>query len=466
MGSKHIYRRLANGGTAPVFTEQGAQKTIRFDFRILRCRHWYFIEMKTLFKQLILAITTPILLISITPALAVAGEMLSLPEAISKTIEVNAGIKIQAAAVDRQEGVVQAAQGEFDWYLYGTLSRERQNSALPENKQVILPGRTIDQTEETATVYGVGATKKFRSGIVVQPSLSSIDYENNTDRQDPISQSDVVLEFLIPLLQGAGAAYTRASERAAQKNLTATQALSTYNISSRIFNTAGAYWNCLAARRRSDILADTQRRTDEIFHLVEQLVSVGELEPAILSQASAERYSRRADLSEGERALEASRLQLSAAIGLPPETPDSLPLAEGDFPMAVDGQLFTDTAADYIRQCLALRGDYLAAKQNVETEKILLEKAQNETRPRLDFTLKTGYGGLDERLNNSRYYGSLYNHVPGLNAYAGIRVELPIHNNTAREMSGPGGQALKKPSCLLTISASAWHPKCGSHSQA
>ena len=390
------------------------------------------LKMKTALKRIILLLIAAVLVVSVPPPLTAGEKTISLPQAISKTIEINAGIKIQATTVDQQAGAVQTAQGEFDWFLYGGLSREEAKTPLPQADQATLNGRVIDEAQEKATVYAAGATKKFRNGIVIEPSVSSTDYENNTKRQDPINQSDLTVELVFPLMRGSGEQYTLAGERSAQTDLAAVQSLSTHNIANRIFNTASAYWGCLAARQQNDILSDSQRRTNEIFQLVELLVKGGEIEPALLRQARAELYSRRADLVDGQRTLTASRLALAAAIGFSPDESQDPPVAEGSFPTTVDDSLFTETAAaGYVQKSLLRRGDYLAARKTVDSKKILLDKALNGTRPRVDFTVRAGYAGLDESLDGSRFYGSFSRNASGLNTYAGIRMELPVRNDVA-----------------------------------
>lgn len=340
-----------------------------------------------------------------SPSSSAAEERpMSLSESISKTLEINAGVQIQKEMVEQQAGAVQRARGEFDWSVFGELSAEDRETALAETDQVLWPtGQIIDESEETTVVYSVGASRKFRNGVVMSPSVSSTDYRNNIDRLEPTSQAELSMEMIIPLMRGAGEASVTANERSEQSKLEAARLQSAHDISNLIFQTARSYWNCLASRKRSQILFDSQGRADHIFQQVQLLVKAGELEPVLLRQAKAELHTRRADLIEGERAFRASRLSLSAAIGFPPEKTGEPPTVVGRFPTAVNDGLFSEAAADdYVRRSLERRGDYLAALKQVFSEKALLEKALNQTRPRVDLTFQAGYSGLDEDSETER----------------------------------------------------------------
>ena len=158
-----------------------------------------------------------------------------------------------------------------------------------------------------------------------------------------------------------------------------------------------------------------------------------DLEPAFLNQAKAKLFSNQVDLSEGEMSLYKSRQALAMDMGYTPEELAIVPNPSGTFPRVIDiGRFEIEDAEKHIYEAMKRREDYLAAQTNIEKGKILLNKARNDAKPRLDLGLKMGYAGIDESPDEKRYYQSFSNNLTGLNTYAILMLELPILNTAAR----------------------------------
>ena len=384
-------------------------------------------------------ITVPFEILSGPPTVAAQQESLSISDAVMRTLSSHPGIKIQEERVEQKEGDLQSASGQFDWVGLASISKEEKRYHLTQEQEEaarisnLLGQRTIsDSWRKETNQYLVGVRRPTRSGIVVQPSFSSLDINDPSADLAYENRSDMGVEILIPLLRGLGEESTGALEKAARTALTATEWESKHNISGQILETAAAYWSSLAALGIYMVLLDTGNRADELNSLVELLVKGGEVEPAALHQARGKLLQRKAEVKNAEQSYFESRQRLALAMGYSPQEMIHPPAPQGPFPPVVGPEaLDKDREQKFVTHALNERADYLAAQNNISTQEILLRKAELDRKPRLDFDFSAGMTGLSERENTSRYWRSLYHDKAGPGAYAALTLEWPIENNTA-----------------------------------
>jgi outer membrane protein TolC len=366
--------------------------------------------------------------------------VITLSDAVRKTLELNPGVKVEKEQVVQSEGALQTAAGQFDWIGLGSAYREQERYHFTDSNEQDARLATLtgtrwmtDSWREETTGYSLGLRKQFREGLVFSPSVSNVDREDLSRDIENQSRSDLHVEFVIPLMRGLGKENTAARETAARSSLDATKRLSKHDISGRIHLTSTSYWNCLAALKNVRILEDTEKRADEVYRLVDRLVRVGEMEPAARRQAQAKLYQRQADIRDSRSSVYQARQGLGVAIGYTPRELPQAPLPEGSFPPVVRGSFLNDERTSrYVDLALEKRGDYLASLTNVEVQEILLQEARNDVKPRLDFTFRLGVSGLSERDDSTRHVRSLYHDHAGPNAFGGLTLELPIENNAAK----------------------------------
>ncbi len=373
------------------------------------------------------------------PALQKIPEI-SLSDAVLKTLQANPGIFVSQEKVVQSEGLRQKAAGQFDWTVRTRASADHYKAPLDSyDSQTALAYSQLnnipydDYLQEDTNTYSLGLIKQFRSGVTVAPNVAVVDYKTNADFKVPVSRSEMRIEFNVPLMRGLGAQATGAEELAAISQTKASRLLARQNIAQIIYTTSINYWNSLAAKMSFELTADTQERSKKLLELVEKLVRTGSLEPAALNQAKANSLSGQVDVSAGETDFYRSRQALALAMGMTlRELPDA-PNPGSQFPHVINAAIFNQVdISQFIDEALKNRGDYLAAQTDIETAKTLLNKAQNDTKPKLDLGLKLGYAGEDEVSTSSRYFNSVGRNVTGLNSYVSLSLELPIANNAAR----------------------------------
>ncbi len=373
------------------------------------------------------------------PALRTIPEI-SLSDAVLKTLRANPGIFVTQEKVIQSEGLRQKAAGQFDWTVRSQASADHYKVPLDSyDGQRALAYSQLnnipydDYLQEDTNTYSLGLIKQFRSGVTVAPNVAVIDYKTNADFKVPISRSEMRIEFNIPLMRGLGVKATGADELAAISQAKASRLLARQNIAQIIYSTSINYWNSLAAKMSFALTAETEERSRKLLDLVEKLVRVGSLEPAALNQAKANLLIGKVDVSNGETNFYRSRQALALTMGMTPrELPDA-PNPGSPFPDVIDEAIFNKVdIRQFIDEALKKRGDYLAAQTDIETAITLLDKAQNDTKPKVDLGLKLGYAGEDEVSTSSRYFNSLGRNVTGLNSYVSLSLELPVFNHAAR----------------------------------
>lgn len=356
---------------------------------------------------------------------------ISLSEAVLKTLRANPGISVNQEKVVQTEGLRQKAAGQFDWTAKALMFVNHQKSPLDSyDRMTYFP---LDIFQEDTNAYSLGVTKQFRSGVTLTPAFTVTDYDANLDGRVPISRSEMYIQVNVPLLRGLGVKATGADELAASSQAKAARMLARQNIAQIIYTTSTSYWNSLAAKMSFELSTDTNRRSKKLLELVERLVRVGSLEPAALNQAKANLLSGQVDVSAGETNFYRSRQALALAMGMTQKELPNAPDPGSPFPTVMDAATLDKIdILPFMDEALKNRGDYLAAGTDMETAVILLNKAENDTKPKVDLGLKVGYAGEDENPNAGRYFNALGRNVTGMNYFASLSMELPVFNHAAR----------------------------------
>jgi outer membrane protein len=361
------------------------------------------------------------------PASATPSATVTLAEAVQATLAQQPGVEISRQQVLVRQGELQSAGGRFDWVVGSFYSQEVARTATGA------PFPLPDEKRQDISIYGIGAAKQMRNGISISPQATVVDAKDSISSPAPVSQSNLSLTITVPLLRGLGSKVANAEEKAARAAAEAQQQFARYQLEQLVFETAEAYWNCLAARRNHELLLDSARRAERILESVETLARGGELDSAQRNQARALVSSRRALSEEGDLTYFQSRQALALAMGLTGPQLASAPDVAGEFPVAIaPEQVRTSVDQKYISEALDRRGDYLAAALAIDAQQALLDEAKGNLKPRLDFQLRVGYAGDDRRADHYRPIYSLSNDLAGVNALGSLNLQWPVRNGVAR----------------------------------
>lgn len=338
---------------------------------------------------------------------------ITLAQAIRSAIERNPTIRYQASQVAINEGLLQQANGAFDYTV----------SAL-------LQGTYGKADRQESVTYEAGVSKLLQNGVTVGPLAQA---EQQLSGNVAYTQSIVGLAFSIPLLQGLGTDVVTAPQRAALTNLEAQEHQLRYVTATQLLQVIQAYWTLEAAEQQLAIDVEVESRYRELVSMTEDLVK-GSIQPAAqITQARASLEQSIASRIAAEQQLTEAAQSLAVLIGLPNDQVAHAPRAAEPLPTQQTVPAFDRaTIQRLVDLALERRDDLRAAQQSVESNRILLVAAQNQLLPKLNLQLAGGLGGMTEGARQAKDLVPGDAEVNGLAAQGTITFSFPVENNAAK----------------------------------
>jgi outer membrane protein TolC len=239
------------------------------------------------------------------------GRALDLPDVLETAIGAAAiGPQLARQSEQRAQGVVQAAQGAFDW----SLSASAGQRLLPQTKT--LNGFLLDQSDYRwnylATVFG---DRLLESGVRIRAGITAVS-NNGDDARRQLSPMANRPQFLVdvPLDGSFGEPAEMLRLEAARKDLAGSERDTQLSQSAYLHQVASAYWNSLALQRRRDAARSNREVIDEVAMRVARLAERGEM-----AQSDADQWRLRAGLrglasDRAAREFSAARLELAVLL--------------------------------------------------------------------------------------------------------------------------------------------------------
>jgi outer membrane protein len=338
---------------------------------------------------------------------------ITLAESVRSAIERNPTIRFQAAQVAINEGLLQQANGAFDYTI----------SAL-------LQGTYGKADRQESVTYQTGVSKLLPNGITVGPLAQA---EQQLSGNVAYTQSIVGLAFTIPLLQGLGTDVVTAPQRAALTNLEAQEHQLRYVTATQLLQVIQGYWTLEAAEQQLAIDVEVESRYRELVTMTEDLVK-GSIQPAAqITQARASLEQSIASRISAEQQLTEAAQSLAVLIGLPNDQVAHAPRAAEKLPTQQTVPSFDRTTMQrLVELALERRDDLRAAQKSVESNRILLVAAQNQLLPKLQLEIASGLGGITEGARQARDLVPGESDINGLAAQGTITFSFPVQNNVAK----------------------------------
>ncbi len=375
------------------------------------------------------ALVLPLLWLAAAPVVgqpSSTGAGLGLAEAVRLTLEHDPVLAVERAGLRAARGSLLAARASFDPVLSASLSEIESRDPLSETtsgRQALLGNSLL-------------VTKRFRSGLSVEPELEVLRTEDGGD-PTAVNVGTFSLTLRQPLLRGRGRdAVEVAAEAAAARDLAASALDLGQTTAERVFAVATQYWIARSATLNSAILRESEDRARELLQTTRQLIEADVTPAAELVQVEANLAAKEAATIGGERALFEARQDLGREIGLEPQAIAALPLPADPFP-AVSAEalasLAAATATDrFVAAALARRADLLAARERHAAADLLLRAADHALLPQLDLVFTPSYSGLVEGTDFDAFYSPLYQNVPGASSSLSLTLSWPARNSRSR----------------------------------
>ena len=326
-------------------------------------------------------------------------DALTLADAVRMGLEHN--LELAAGAYDPAIAVagIDVAEGAFDTLLTARFAGGRRS---------VLGNDTFggpDVEHDDVLEGEVGASRKLRRGgsLAVVFRADRLDSNSTLLAANPRWASGVSVEYVQPLLRGAGDVATADVRRARNDARAAEQQLAalTDDVVLRIHV---AYWNLefLQAQVRARTKSEDVAR-----NLLEQVQLRFDARAATvldLAEAKAGLEGRRGDRITAE-GLEGQAQDALRALILPFDraAPLDLRIVAIDDPRVLTPADAVDPSAEarYVAQAVRVRPELLAAQAALDDRAIDVEVARSELRPQLDLVARVGSDGLDGPFGNS-----------------------------------------------------------------
>lgn len=308
---------------------------------------------------------------------------LRLAEAVETALLQNLGIRLSREDVQQAEGAALAAEGTFDYQLFGEVGATGKN---------VTPVTTVGSTSENSAAWNAGVQKRFTPGTEMSLNWNNGNLDTDSDLYlfDPVYNSELTLGINQPLMKGFGQDVQLADLNSARTQLEA----ASFQVDSQAANLAAqvkrAYWELVFAHQNLAVLQVSLELAQQLKDETETRINAGKLAPIDLYQPESEIAQREQDLIIGEQAIGVAednlKLLMNSEDWLIPFDPTDRPVTEPIKPVIT---------AVY-QEALRNRPDLQAATLQIKTSQYQLDKADNNRKPSLDLIGLIGVGANAE----------------------------------------------------------------------
>ncbi|HYG62448.1 MAG TPA: TolC family protein [Thermoanaerobaculia bacterium] len=359
-------------------------------------------------------------LLAAAPAAAQSPEPgLGLVEAVRMMLGTDPNLSLEQARVRSARGLLLSTRGEFDPVLATSVGEEEITNPISERSS----------EEQRILTNSLGVTKRFRTGLSVEPGLSL----SRTEETDAVNVGTFSFTVRQPLLRGRGRDVTMAPELSAEREVAASELDLRQTTAERMLAVVSQYWQTRAAALNLEILQENEDRSRELLETTRKLIEADVTPAAELVQVEANLVAAEASRIGGERLLFEAQRDLGREIGLDRASIAALRLPTDPFPTvpaaavpaASNGERFVAAALDR-------RADLRAARERRNAAEVLLRAADDGLKPRLDLVWIPSYTGLVEGNDAGSFFSPLYRNVPGASSSFGLTLSWPTLNSQAR----------------------------------
>src|SRR5208337_422545 len=182
--------------------------------------------------------------------------------ALQSTLANQPALHIGEQQVVSSQAVHRQASGVFDTVIGTTLSQNRINNPLTlfDQEQAGLLGIITNNQVSNVTSLDIGATKEYRNGVTISPSLLNTRTTDNIYDIGGVNLTTLAFQVTVPLLRGRGRSVVAATEAAAGIEVEASLLDLNQTISTLLSNTASGYWNAVGAAKNLKVVQESEDR--------------------------------------------------------------------------------------------------------------------------------------------------------------------------------------------------------------
>ncbi len=365
-------------------------------------------------------------------------------EAVDTSLAKSLALNIQQETVTIAKGQYQSQGGAFDLTVIGGGSYGKNAMKLDSFSRAMIPYKALDSYQTTTSL---GVSQQLRTGPVISFTSQLLRTEYTDDLMaryaataDPKNTAIVKLEAKIPLLNGAGR-FAASAETAALLTYEAGQYDYVHAIFQNTLSVVQKYWDYKAAFFAYDVNVSMESLIRQLRDRQQSGTMAddsagnmnGDQKFIILSTLNARLADAERNTSQARQNIATTRQSFALALGIEPENYGKLAVPVDDFNL--DDIVLDTKEADYLEHltetAMNHRPDLKSLGLKVKAAEVLVEKARNNLKPRLDVIGSVGYVGLDEDSGVDGYLASATDVEDGEAWSAGATFSYPLGNHTA-----------------------------------
>ncbi len=346
---------------------------------------------------------------------------LSLLDTVKLTLEKNPGFEAGREQREGAKGALEAASSPFDTSLDVSANHTRDTTS-------VFVGAPPQETRLSS--LQLGASKKFRFGTVVSPSIQIQRVEVISEGArifGPQNTGRVVFQVNQPLLRGLGSV-AHAGEDAASSLYDAAVNDLRHAASERVMIATQAYWSYAAAHLTTQNLIASEARFVQLLENTKALVKAQERPASDLEQLQASLADQRRSLAEATQSEREAKVALGLEMGLTMQEIDAIESPLTSFPDVAISKVSPKAVAELAR---ANRKNLAALEARVTAAGHLVRNANDALWPQLDLLGSVGWTGTNQSGGFSDLVVSVGDNIPGVNVSVGARLFWPIENSAA-----------------------------------
>ena len=364
---------------------------------------------------------------------------ISLQDALRIALKQNPSTLLQQQEVNNNRGLLLQAQSQFDPVASVASGRTRDLRSLRQDEITALQLGGVysiqDQIVDTTT-HRVGIDKTLMNGVAFGTGVSVTKIDDSAQRLTNIqSQTSGRLSFSlrVPLLRNSGTETVGAQVAASDAELSAAMLDLLHVNSQTVFNTAVAYWDTVARRKRLDIAVNAEKRALELVDETRKLIAADQSPAADIDLVVANRAEKTTARVAAEQALIDAQRVFARQLGLStvemsalPDPVDPLPGYNGQ-PVEV-----VTNVERLVRAAIVTRADLEAIRKREAAAQFRLVAARNNLKPQLDLNFNISYAGLAEGAPATALDRAYFSNRSGPSVASSLSLQWPFNNSQAR----------------------------------
>jgi outer membrane protein TolC len=309
---------------------------------------------------------------------------LSLEEAVRLAIENNPNLKVEKIRVEQARARVDGEKGEFYPLLNSTSNFLRRDNIVASR---FYPTGLYTDAQGSQSV-GVETRTHTGGKLSLTLSYSQLKSSSNTQTLSPQYSTNLVFSFTHALLRDFGRSVVETRISVAEKGAAIAENNLFSRVSQMIQRVEETYWTLAFLLRDLDEKKRSVDSAREFLTQNENLLRAGRVAAVSVTQARAGVAEREEAVIRSQTNVDQYKDRLKSLLWLDLASTDVTPTEDTERqPPGLDAQ-------ESLKTAVLRRPEILALQRELEERQIELKFANNQKRPRLDFTGQFGMAGL------------------------------------------------------------------------